>query len=530
MTDEATTTDWDEECDVLVVGSGGGGLTGACTTAAAGLDTLVVEKTGYYGGTTAYAGACLWLPGNAAQSRAGVEDSAELGRSYFRAIVGDSTPADLQDAYIDNAGPTVDFLEQDHDVLFEHRPFPDYFDAPGRFPLGRGVFPVEYPAPEAGDDLLAAVRPAAWEERLGVRGPEGPFTDGRALIARLLVALRATGRGRTRLRTALTALVTDADGAVTGAELSTSDGEGTLRVRARKGVLLAAGGFEASHRLRREWQRLPGAEWTMGAPGGNTGDAILAAQAIGADTALLAESWWCPSVLFPDGSANFALGFRGGVFVDRHGRRFANECLPYDRMGRAMLAADVGNAPDRPVWWVFDGRWGEEPPGIVVVPADRKSFAEAGLWHTADTLDELAASTGVDAAGLTETVRLFNTYAADGVDADHHRGEDAYDRFFADGTGPNPGLVPIERGPFHAVRLVLGDLGTKGGLRTDTTARVLRADGAVIPGLYATGNTMASVAGPYYPGPGAPIGSAMVFGHLAGRHLADRGAGSGRIP
>ncbi|MFE8013857.1 FAD-binding protein [Streptomyces antibioticus] len=521
MTDEATTADWDEECDVLVVGSGGGGLTGAYTAAALGLDTLVVEKTRYYGGTTAYAGACLWLPGNAAQERAGVEDSAELGRTYFRAVVGDSVPAALQDAYVDNAGPTVAFLENDPGIRFEHRPFPDYFDAPGRFPLGRGVFPVVYPAAEAGDELLRAVRPAAWEERLGMRGPEGPFTDGRALIARLLAALRATGHGRCRLETRLTALVTDPEGAVVGAETSVADGERTRRVRARGGVLLAAGGFEADHRLRREWQGLPGADWTMGAPGGNTGDAILAARAIGADTALLAESWWCPSVLFPDRSANFALGFRGGVFVGRDGRRFANESLPYDRMGRAMLAAGAGDRPDRPVWWVFDGRWGEEPPGIVVVPPDRKSLAEAGLWHTADTLEALAAATGVDARGLAATVRAFNGYAADGVDAEFHRGEDPYDAFFADAAGPNPALVPIEQGPFHAVRMVLGDLGTKGGLRTDPEARVLREDGSVIRGLYAAGNTMASVAGPYYPGPGAPIGSAMVFAHLAARHIAD---------
>ena len=518
MTDETTTADWDEECDVLVVGSGGGGLTGAYTAAVLGLDTLVVEKTKYFGGTTAYAGACLWLPGNPAQARAGVEDTAELGKTYFRAIVGDSAPPDLQDAYIDNAGPMVAFLEENPAIRFEHRPFPDYFDAPGRFPLGRGVFPVERPAATPDDELLGAVRPAAWEERLGVTGPEGPFTDGRALIAGLLSALRSTERARCRLNTSLMALVTGTDGAVLGARVTSHDGR-EIRVRARHGVLLAAGGFEASHRLRREWQGLAGADWTMGAPGGNTGDAILAGRAIGADTALLTESWWCPSVLFPDGSANFALGFRGGLFVGADGRRFANESLPYDRMGRAMLAAGRGDAPDRPVWWVFDGRWGEEVPGIVMVPTDRKSFAEAGVWHTADTLTDLAAAIGADAEALAETVRVFNGYAADGVDTDFHRGEDPYDAFFADGKGPNPALVPIEQGPFHAVRIVLGDLGTKGGLRTDVSSRVLREDGTAIAGLYATGNTIASAAGTHYPGPGAPIGSAMVFGYLAARDM-----------
>ncbi|MGW9131929.1 FAD-binding protein [Streptomyces sp. NPDC055681] len=523
MTDEATTSGWDDECDVLVVGSGGGGTTGAYAAAAQGLDTLLIEKTEYYGGTTAYAGSCLWLPGNQAQTRAGLEDSAELGRTYFRAVVGDSVPHELQDAYIDNAGPLVAFLERHPDVRFEHRPFPDYFPAPGRFDLGRGVFPVDFPARDSDNELLNAVRPAAWQERLGIPVGDGPFTDGRALIARLLSALRATGRGRCLLRTGLTALITDADGAVIGAETLTTGADGqqrTLRIRARRGVLLAAGGFEASHELRREWQGLPGADWTMGAPGGNTGDAIVAGDAIGADTALLDQSWWCPSVLFPDGSANFALGLRGGIFVDGGGRRFANENLPYDRMGRAMLAAGVGAAPDSPVWWVFDGRWEDELPGIVVVPVDRKAFTDAGLWRSADTLEELAEAIGADPGALAETVRVFNDYAEKGVDADFHRGEDPFDSFFADGSGPNANLVPIERGPFHAVRLVLGDLGTKGGLRTDTTARVLRADGSVIPGLYATGNTMASVSGSYYPGPGAPIGAAMVFGYLAAQDMA----------
>lgn len=518
MSTSEMAADWDEECDVLVVGSGGGGLVGAYTAATRGLDTLVIEKTSSYGGTTAYAGCCLWLPGNQAQARAGLEDSAELGRTYFRAVVGDATPHALQDAYLDNAGPMIAFLERDPGIRFEHRPFPDYFDVPGRFPSGRGIFPVDFPAPEPDDDLLRSVRPTAAEERLGLPGADGPFTDGRALIARLLSALRATGHGRYRLRTPFTDLVTDPDGAVLG--VRANEGGRVVHIRARKGVLLAAGGFEADADLRQEWQGMPGADWTMGAPGANTGDAIVAAKAAGAATGLLTESWWCPSVLFPDGSANFALGFRGGVFVGADGRRFANESLSYDRMGRAMLAAGAGSAPDKPAWWVFDGRWGEEVPGIVVVPADRKSLAGAGLWHTADTLEELAGVTGIDAGGLAGTVERFNGFAADGVDADFHRGEDAYDAFFADGPGPNPALVPIERGPFHAVRLVLGDLGTKGGLRTDEQARVLRADGEVVPGLYAAGNTMASVAGPFYPGPGAPIGSAMVFGYLAARDMA----------
>ncbi|MDI3408789.1 FAD-dependent oxidoreductase [Streptomyces cavernicola] len=516
-TRHTTQHSWDEECDVLVVGSGGGALTGAYGAAARGLDTLVVEKTAHFGGTTAYAGAGLWLPGNQAQARGGLEDSADLARAYFRAVVGDATEHTLQDAYLDHAAATVAFLEDSPHVRFEYRPFPDYFAAPGRFDMGRAVFPVELPALEGPHDLVDAVRPPAWAERLQLPTPEGPLTDGRALVARLLLALESTGNGRTRLHTALTELITE-DGAVVGA-VAEQDGR-TLRIRARRGVLLAAGGFEANAELRREWQQLPGADWTMGAPGGNTGDAITAATGAGAAVDGLAESWWCPSLRFPDGSAAFTLGLHGGIFVDGSGRRFANESLPYDRMGRQMLAAKAGTSHDNPVWWVFDGRFGDELPGITVVPADRAAFTEAGLWRTADTLEALAEQLGVDAEALRDTVQTFNGHAEQGVDTDFHRGEDPYDRFFAQGEGANPCLVPIEKGPFHAVQIVLGDLGTKGGVRTDADARVLREDGAAIPGLYAAGNTAASVSGPCYPGPGVPIGSAMVFGHLAAVHMA----------
>ncbi|MFF2508194.1 FAD-dependent oxidoreductase [Streptomyces sp. NPDC058067] len=514
---------WDQECDVLVVGSGGGSLVGAYGAASRGLDTLVIEKTAYFGGTTAYAGAGLWLPGNQTQARDGLEDSADLGRAYFRAVVGDATPHEVQDAFLDGAAETVAFLEDNPHVRFEYRPFPDYFAAPGRFEAGRAVFPVDLPTADGPRELLDAVRPPAWAERLGLPVPDGPLTDGRALIGRLLLALESTGNGRTLRHTALTRLITE-DGAVIGAEAE-QDGR-TLRIRARRGVLLAAGGFEANAELRRTWQDLPGADWTMGAPGGNTGDAITAAVEAGAATGLLDQSWWCPSLRFPDGSAAFTLGLHGGIFVDGSGRRFANESLPYDQMGRQMLAAKAGTTHDSPVWWVFDGRFGDELPGITVVPADRKAFTEAGLWHTADTLHGLAERIGVDTETLRTTVQAFNGYAADGVDEDFHRGEDAYDRFFAQGEGANPCLVPIEEGPFHAVQIVLGDLGTKGGVRTDVLARALREDGTPIPGLYAAGNTAASVSGPYYPGPGVPIGSAMVFGHIAASHMAEQGAGS----
>jgi 3-oxosteroid 1-dehydrogenase len=202
--------------------------------------------------------------------------------------------------------------------------------------------------------------------------------------------------------------------------------------------------------------------------------------------------------------------------VDRTGRRYANECLPYDRFGRAMA-----EAPERiPSWFVFDHREGGRLPAIAMPEGDPAAHLEAGTWVTADTIEGLAAATGLPADVLAETVARFNGFAETGVDEDFGRGEDEYDRFFADGTGPNKALTPCDQPPFYAARFVLSDLGTKGGLVTDPAGRVLREDGSPIPGLYACGNTSASVFGAVYPGPGAPLGSAMVFASLAVRDIA----------
>jgi 3-oxosteroid 1-dehydrogenase len=221
-------------------------------------------------------------------------------------------------------------------------------------------------------------------------------------------------------------------------------------------------------------------------------------------------------VLHPDGSAAFTLGFRGGLIVDRQGNRYADESLPYDRMGRHMAAA-----PERvPSFLVFDSRHGGELPAISLPPLPPEEHLSAGTWVRADTLEELAQRIGVPASGLTACVERFNGFAATGVDEDFARGEDPYDRFFATGDGRNPCLVPVDRPPFYAARMVLSDLGTKGGLRTDPRGRVLRQDASAIPGLYAAGNTSASMTGPVYPGPGIPIGTAMVFSSLAVRDMA----------
>jgi 3-oxosteroid 1-dehydrogenase len=275
--------------------------------------------------------------------------------------------------------------------------------------------------------------------------------------------------------------------------------------------VLAAGGFERSQSTRSE-HGVPGAAaWSMAPPDSATGDAARAAVALGADTDLMDQGWWAPGVATPDGGAAFAVGFRGAVVVDQSAQRFANESLPYDQLGRAM-AADPARVPS---YAIFDSRAAGQFPAFVIPSLSADDHLAAGTWVRADSIEELAALAGLPTDALVATVTRFNTLAARGRDDDFGRGEDEFDRHFAD-----PVLVPVDRPPYLAARLVLADLGTKGGLVTDVDSRVLRADGTAIDGLYAAGNTSASWTGPHYPGPGIPIGSGMVFASRAVTHLA----------
>lgn len=508
----------DEWFDVVVVGSGGGALVGAYAAASRGLRTLVVESTDRFGGTTAYSGAGLWLPGNHILADATGEDrTVDDARAYLRSVVGERTAA-LQDAFLAATGPMVSELVADELLQFEYRPFPDYFaDAPHARPMGRDIFPLDLPRTELGE-LGASMRPSLPEERLGAPPPD-VLTGGQALIGRLLLALSRLDGCELRTSHEMIDLLDDGSATV-GIVASTPDGE--HRIGARSGVLLASGGFERNAELRRRYG-VPGrAEWTMGAPGG-IGTPIEAGIRHGAAVDLLDQAWWSPGVMHPDGSSTFTLGVRAGVFVNGAGERFANESLPYDRFGREVIAGERSGVPHLPFWFVFDDREGGELPALSMVPVlDRAAYVDAGIWHTADTLEDLADAIGVPADALVRTVSRFNGFAADGVDEDFHRGEAPFDTFFATGPGPNPALVPVEQGPFHAVQFGISDLGTKGGLVTDTVGRVQRADGSTMTGLYAAGNTMASLTEHTYPAPGCPIGTCMVFSYLAALDMAER--------
>jgi 3-oxosteroid 1-dehydrogenase len=376
--------------------------------------------------------------------------------------------------------------------------------------MGRSIQPASIKRGELPPEVAELVRPPVERDRAG-EGGRNTLSGGQALIARLAALYVAAG-GEIRTNLPVTGLVVDNQRVVGVAAMTP---EGPVEIRARRGVLVAAGGFEGNATLRAE-HGVPGdVAWTMAPRETNTGEPIEAGIAIGAASDFRGVGWFCPGLEQPDGGGSFTLGFRSGLMVDATGSRYANECLPYDRFGREMA-----KSTERiPSWFVFDSREGGRLPAIAMPEGDPAEHLAAGTWVQADTLAELAALTGVPAEALTATVERYNRFCESGVDEDFGRGEDEYDTFFAGGTGPNKALTPCDQPPYFAARFVLSDLGTKGGLVTDTAGRVLRTDGTTIAGLYASSNSAASLFGGVYPGPGAPLGSAMVFASLAVRDM-----------
>jgi hypothetical protein len=511
-------TTWDDETDVIVAGSGGG-LVGAYTAAREGLSVVVVEASDLFGGTTAYSGGGgMWFPCNPVLRRAGADDTLDDAFAYFHAAVGDRTPIELQRAYVYGGAELIAYLEDDEHFEFDILPWPDYYGSlpHARLDGMRHTVMKPLPAQRLGE-LADRIRGPLDRERLGAELPKY-LIGGRALIGRLLSAITSYPRASVHLNSPLIELVTS-DNGVVGAVVET-EGRRRRTIRARAGVLLATGGFENNPALRQRFGVPGDARDTMGAPS-NLGLALQAGMAAGAATDLMDQAWWSPGFTHPDGRSAFSLWFTGGIFVGQDGKRFVNESAPYDRIGKAIINQISSGAMTLPFWMIYDDREGLVPPvkatNVSMVDAER--YVEAGLWHTADTLPELAAKIGVDADNLVETVKRYNKFVAAGSDDDFGRGDEAYDRAFSGGKSP---MVPIDAAPYHAAAFGLSDLGTKGGLVTDSHARVLDGDGKPIGGLYAAGNTMAAVTGTVYPGGGIPIGASMLFSHLAARDMTTR--------
>ncbi|MDF0530711.1 3-oxosteroid 1-dehydrogenase [Tsukamurella sp. 8F] len=548
----------DDTYDVVVVGSGAAGMTAALSAAHRGLSVVIVEKAAHYGGSTARSGGGVWIPGNEALIDAGVRDSRDDARAYLKAIVGDHVPAERIDTYVERGPEVVAFVHRTTPLRLRWVPgYSDYYpEAPGGRAQGRSVEPRPFDGRRLGAELahlepdytrapmnlVVTQADYKWLNLLARdwRGPVRALRVGARMVLGRARRKHLLGRGQALaaglraglleagvpvlLDTPLRSVVDDGAGRVTGVVV----GEG-VTLHARHGVVLAAGGFEHNAEMRRAYQREPiGTEWTNGVPA-NTGDAITAGMAAGGAVAFMDDAWWGPSIPLPRG-AWFCLAERslpGSIMVNARGERFVNESAPYVEATHAMYGGEFGQGDgpgeNIPAWLVFDQRYrnrymfaGQGPRQAL----PRRWF-EHGCLVRADSLDDLAGAIGVPAQALSETVERFNGFAAAGRDTDFGRGESAYDHYYGDPHNkPNPSLGRLATGPFYAAKMVPGDLGTKGGLVTDCAGRVLRTDGTVVEGLYASGNSSAPVMGHTYAGPGATIGPAMVFAYLAVEDIA----------
>jgi 3-oxosteroid 1-dehydrogenase len=541
--------------DVVVVGSGAAGMTAALTAARQGLSCVVVEKAATFGGSAARSGAGIWIPNNPVILAAGVPDTPAKAAAYLAAVVGTDVPADRQRAFLAHGPAMISFVMANSPLRFRWMEgYSDYYpELPGGLPGGRSLEPDQLDGTVLGAELahlnppyldvpagmvvfsadykwlaLSAVslKGAAVAAECLARGTKAallgqkPLTMGQSLAAGLRAGLAAAGVP-VWLGTPLTDLYTEA-GAVTGAVVTHDGAPGLLR--ARRAVVVGSGGFEHNAAMRAQYQRQPiGTEWTVGAKE-NTGDGIRAGQRLGAALALMDDAWWGPAVPLP-GDPWFCLAERtlpGGLLVNGAGARFVNEAAPYSDVVHTMYERDPA-APDIPAWLIVDQNYRNRYLFRDIAPA----FALPDAWYTSGaaarawTLDALAGSIGVPATALRTTVDRFNSLARNGKDLDFHRGDSAYDHYYTDpAVLPNSCLAPLWLPPYYAFRIVPGDLGTKGGLRTDARARVLRPDGTAIPGLYAAGNASAAVMGHSYAGAGSTIGPAMTFGYIAARDIA----------
>jgi 3-oxosteroid 1-dehydrogenase len=557
-----------EQADVVVIGSGAAGLMAALTASALGLEAVVLEKAHQYGGTTATSGGIFWTP---CHGRDGLDDTPERALDYLRAVTAGEAREERLRAFVANAPRMADFLARLRLPVASLVGGSDYFpDAPGAA-RGRSLRLGELDGGALGDEYLRMRAPnplALLFDRYAIDARQAAALVGRTpgwpwvalwLMARYWLDLGMRGKSRRDRRAvrgdalvghlrrelarrevplvlncALRELVVEG-GRVSGVLVEHNGSP--RRIAAKRGVVLAAGGFE--HDQRRRDAHLPvrtETRWTTTPEGGNTGDALAAAEAIGAAGEFLAHMWWQPAIRLPsrrhenlDIVYGLALDQRhpNSIIVNRNGERFASEGLPYDRFGIEMVRDQQRTGANVPCWIVFDAAFRESYAlgGLMpnLVTPDRR--IPPNWWDNylfrAGSIGELAGKIGVPPDRLEATVRRFNGFCASGRDEDFGRGGNAYDQGWGDAhVKPNPCLGPVARPPFYAVRVDLGDLGCKGGLKCDGRARVLDQADRPIPGLYAAGNSAGSPFADAYPGAGATIGAALTFGFVAAEHIA----------
>jgi 3-oxosteroid 1-dehydrogenase len=560
------TTAWDRSVDLLIAGSGGGGMVAGLAALDCGLEPLIVEKQSLVGGSTGLSGGIVWLPNNPLMRADGIADSHEDGLAYLGDVVGDigaaSSPA-RREMFLTAGYEMINFLIRKGVRLIRCDGWSDYYpNHKGGNESGRAVEGIPFDAAELGswhdkvqpplaknygyvvltNELRSvqyfnrsprafAVATKVFARTAAAKARRAQIlTNGSSLIAQMLKALLDLGGNQPPLwtNTAMEDLIIE-DGRVVGARVN-RDGV-PVNVEARKGVLLAAGGFGHNKEMRRRYSgdQPNEGQWSI-ANAGDTGEVLETAMRLGAKTDLLDEAWWLPSVFIANGGAVAAsLGSGrqrpGAIYVDSTGRRFCNESNSYVEVGKAMYANKAV-----PCWMIFDDGYVRRyvTSASPLKPLKRNQhlpaeLIEKGAVKRGLTIADLARQIDLPADELSRTIERFNRFSAKGLDPDFGRGQSAYNDCLGDpGFRPNAAIGPLERAPYYATRVLPADVGTCGGVLTNEHAQVLDQEDGVIDGLYATGNTTATVMGRTYPGAGASIANSMVFGYVAARHAAGR--------
>lgn len=564
---------YDRSVDFVVVGSGAAAMAAAVRAHDLGGEVLLLEKTDLLGGNSAMSGGVCWVANNPHMRVHGIPDSEEEGLAYLRAITKGEVEEERLRQYINESLRMLRYFEEKTHLRFESLAlYADYYaELPGGKPGGRSMEPKPFDGSLLKEDLMRLRRPhlqsqilgkfgitarqahlalvgnwktkvfMAWQMlRYAFRyfkrarwGRDTALTAGNALMGRLLLSLRDRGVP-CWTEAHVVELITEG-GAVKG--VIVEKGGERISIEARRGVFLGAGGFERSQEMREAYGPKPiSTDWTAGAPA-NTGDGIRMGLALGAPVKFMDEAWWTPVSLVPKADSAWVLvvekSLPHGIFVNEEGKRFTNEAAPYIDVVNGMYADVKARDAKAPRFFhIFDATYrhnsiaGPIAPGYAMPDAAVPRRYRGTYLQKADTLEALAEDLGIPAENLRATIERFNSFCPTGIDQDFHRGETAQDRYYGDPRcQPNPCLGAIEKGPFYAVEIFPGDLGTKGGLVTDLEGRVVGPEGAPIPGLYAAGNSSASVMGRTYPGAGGTIGPALTFGFLAAEAAAKDAGG-----
>jgi 3-oxosteroid 1-dehydrogenase len=554
---------WDKEVDILVVGSGAGGMLSALVAAKNHADVLIIEKEKLWGGTSATSGAGIWIPASDQAAAAGFKDKTADAFKYVRKLSAKNVPDANIKAYVENAAPMLRWMGAHTEIDYHAFPYPDYHaENPGGSPTGyRTHMPSPIDGKKLGDDVesLRFASPAAslfgylnwhFDETYIIlfRAPgwwwhltkslarywfDWPFrfksrkdrrlTLGNALAGGLRLALKEKGVPLW-LDSPMEELITEKD-KVIGAVIR--HGGKSMRIKANKGVILAAGGFDKNQQMREENAPLYQTALYSGGTAGNTGDSIRAGIGIGAETMNMQSAWAAPVFYVPGEDrgrlCTIERALPGCLMVNQKGERYLNEAASYHIVGQQMARRAKEHGDANPSWFVFDHTYRHNyPVGPLypIMPDWMQRGEVRSILKKGATIEALAADIGIDPAALAATVARYNEGAAKGEDPDFHRGEATYDKMYGDPrVGPNPCLRPLTKGPFYAMPIYPGDIGTNGGLLTNDKAQVVGKSGKPIPGLYAIGNNAASAMGESYPGAGVTIGPALTFGYIAARHM-----------